>query len=253
MGDVLTKDSVKIVCESLGTGGVEAIAKALETDTSIQSLELGVNACGVVRAFPAIAHMLNANNALTELSVWGNQITDSACKNLATGLLQRAPLRVLRLNNNVIGSKGVTHLAPGFHRLRIIDFAGNKIDDIAADVLVNALKKAVQDGKGVLEELHLSSNLITDKGGCAVASLLGSNQQHIALIDLSSCRIGDQTVVAMARAVPSAPAIFAVDLRNNANIGSIGRQALSRLERGGVVAVDEFKDDNEGGQDSGEL
>eukprot|EP00729_Bicosta_minor_P009574 gene9574-2886_t len=121
----------------------------------------------------ALAESLNANTALTTLSIGGNAIANEGAAALADVLKTNRMMTTLSLGGNSIGASGAIAIAEALKTnsmLTSLDLGGNSIPNEGALALADALKT-----NAVLTTLYLDSNLITDEACDAFVDALKIN------------------------------------------------------------------------------
>lgn len=140
----------------IGPTGAVHLAKALETNDTLQRLDLGSNTIGDVGA-AAIAKLLKRGQAPTDL--------------LKTSSLHR--LRHLCVWSNQITAEGVIQLAHALQSngtLEVLNLGGNDMGDVGAHALAEMLRC-----NGTLRRLHIANANIGRKGANDLASGLATN------------------------------------------------------------------------------
>ncbi|KAL0225873.1 hypothetical protein P9112_013197 [Eukaryota sp. TZLM1-RC] len=176
-----------------------ALARALESNSTLTKLELGNNNITSEGA-SALARALESNSTLTKLDLWGNNITAEGASALARALESNSTLTKLDLQNNNITSEGASALARALESnstLTTLDLSSNTITSEGASALARAL-----ESNSTLTKLDLESNYITSEGACALARALESNSTLTGL-DLRFNNITDEGASALARALES--------------------------------------------------
>lgn len=162
----------------LGSSGMVWLVEELKTDTSVLSLDLSCNNIRVSGG-TALAGALESNTTLTSLDLHSNALLSSA-RAFATMLLRNQSLTHLNLRTNGIGANGAAALAKALGtdqcRLTSLNLRDNSIMAVGAAALAVALK-----ANPVLKDLDLSENLIKEAGAATLAEALGSNGSLTAL------------------------------------------------------------------------
>lgn len=118
------------------------MAKALESNTTLQHLSLAMNEIGDVGAL-ALAKALESNTTLQRLSVVANEIGDVGAQALAQALEKNSTLQELQLDMNLIGDDGAQTLAQALKTNATLKCLGLSLNPIYCEG-VQALDKAVQ-------------------------------------------------------------------------------------------------------------
>ena len=130
--------SIYFVGREIGDAGAKAIAGALK-GTSITSLSLGNNKIGNVGA-QAIAEAL-PYTSITSLHLWNNEIGDAGAKAIA-GALPYTSITSLHLWNNEIGDEGARAIAGAIKdntSITYLDVWNNKIGNVGARAIAEAI------------------------------------------------------------------------------------------------------------------
>ncbi|KAL0206005.1 hypothetical protein P9112_001312 [Eukaryota sp. TZLM1-RC] len=203
--------------------GASALARALESNSTLTELNLRRNNITDEGA-SALARALESNSSLTTLDLQFNNITDEGASALARALESNSTLTRLSLQNNKITDEGASALARALESnssLTTLDLLGNNITDEGASALARAL-----ESNSTLTELNLQSNNITDEGASALARALESNSS-LTELNLWRSNITDEGAGALARALETNSTLTTLNLGNN-NITSEGASALAR-------------------------
>jgi len=137
---------ISFVGIDLGSVQVRLLAKALENNTTCESIDLsrkGLNDEDGV----ALAEMLKVNRNLRKLELEGNNLSIKSAKALAEALMSNATLRMLDLESNNITSAGndqtgVVAFADALkqnHALRCLNLVRNHVTHQGGDPLVQAM------------------------------------------------------------------------------------------------------------------
>ena len=168
---------IEFLRNNISDNGAVAIARALQTNTTLLSLKIRENPIGE-KGVVAIAESLQTNHTLTELYLVVSDVDLNGARALAETLKVNTSLRILNLFDNEIGNDGVTVLAEGLVEngsLEELNLGGNRIQDEGAITLANILPEIK------LSALYLYDNPITDVGGTALVQGLANNTSLIKL------------------------------------------------------------------------
>ena len=157
LSELLSKLTTYTVDEKIGDTEVIKIAKALEINNTLTTLNLPQNNISNIGA-TALAKALKINNTLTTLNLQQNDIGDEGVFALAEALKTNNTLTTLNLQQNDIGNEGVNRLVHVLFRrenesLIDIDFKYN--NKITADVFEN-LKDTIIMNR-TLQKLELNN------------------------------------------------------------------------------------------------
>jgi len=128
---------------NVGDAGAQAVAKALKSNETLQRLGLGENDIGDVGA-QALAKALNSNASLQRLDLWSNEIRDEGAQAIAIALESNETLQRLDLSQNEIGDGGVQAIAKALQSnatLEHLDLSHNEIGDGGVQAIAKALQK----------------------------------------------------------------------------------------------------------------
>eukprot|EP01135_Chromosphaera_perkinsii_P001615 Nk52_evm85s207 gene=Nk52_evmTU85s207 len=134
--------------------GCSIICKALQTNTSVNILDMGDNFIGKVGILEA-GELLFKNNCLEELGLSGNEVeSDQDWLPLFQSLKDNKCLKKLFLAYNSVGDVGLSELANQVSSsvLQFIDLEGNRVTDGGAKELIQAIQMDNQPLREVLME-----------------------------------------------------------------------------------------------------
>lgn len=148
--------------------------------------------------------------SLKVLQIDGSGLTAQTAKAIATAV-QASSLETLHLSSNQIKTDGAIALAFALKDsgLDSLNLAGNGISNEAAIVFGDILKEHSTN----LKELDLSVNPIECLGAIAIASALPKSR--LETLHLNGCRIRDQGIMKLCRAVQSSPRLTQLGLSGN--------------------------------------
>jgi len=169
-----------------------------------------------------IASDLQFMAALTELTLWSNNIGDDGAKAIAEALKVNVVLTELRLGGNTIGNEGAKAIAEALKVNTVVtelNLGLNFIGDIGAKAIAEALKV-----NAVLTTLGLFNNSIGNDGANAIAEALKVNAV-LTILDLQINKIGDLGAKAISESLKVNAVLTKLWLNNN-KIGDKGKQAV---------------------------
>ncbi len=145
--------------------------------------------CDMDDCTKAIAKALPRSKALEVLSLRSCSITAQGAATLARGLQQNTTLRRLNLDDNSIGDDGLMELASALPHtsLTALSANGNGITDKAMGAT----------GLSKVDELHLKTNQITDRGALDFARTLMDGDCHLTWVSLQENQVtkrGGETI-----------------------------------------------------------
>ncbi|KAH3758964.1 NOD3 protein [Pelomyxa schiedti] len=168
----------KITDNKIGSEGATSIARALESNKSLVSLDLWANEIGYHGA-TSIARALKTNKSLVSLDIALNEIWDIWGEAAARALELNKSLMYLSLFGNKIGSRGATTIAGALElnkSLVSLNLSLNHIGDPGA----TSIARALESNKSLLY-LFLGHNKIRGEGATSIARALKSNKSLVSL------------------------------------------------------------------------
>ncbi|CAG8465656.1 12004_t:CDS:2 [Ambispora gerdemannii] len=109
----------------IGYKGAESIAKTLEVNQSLISLDLDHTKIGT-KGCEAIAKALEKNNTLQKLILAENYIEDRGAEVLADGLLLNSSISIVDLEGNMIGDVGANNIVKAMDKSAALAFAQSR-------------------------------------------------------------------------------------------------------------------------------
>lgn len=189
-------------CNPLGDTGGAAVARMLESNSTLQLLNLSDTELGM-QALVAIANALaGPNSALKSVALDNGRIRstqDEIAQHFARALACNDTLLHLRLGKLNIGDAGLGTLVDyGLtrnHALTVLDLRCNRLTSTCAPVLKRLLQSCP-----ALEELCLANNRLGDEGAAAIAEGLESNDT-LSWLELCCNGINDHGLTELAFAL----------------------------------------------------
>jgi Ran GTPase-activating protein (RanGAP) involved in mRNA processing and transport len=225
-----TQSNLRILdvsCNKIGVPGLQAFAKFLVVDRTIEGFYAGCNNLGPVGA-AYLANVLKHNYTLRDLRLADNQIGDAGASLLVEGLAgndsRDADFERLDLSWNGIGLDGAISFAEALKenaKVEMVDLTGNQIDSRGAEAIADAISY-----NHSLRELTLTHNQIGNVGAMAFAMALGKLSCHLHKLNWQENPMTDEGTASLQR-VPQ--------LRRNQQYW-LG-QLLRDLARGTVTSV----------------
>eukprot|EP00808_Paulinella_micropora_P009205 g5181.t1 len=186
-------------------------------DLSDKSLE--------VAGTSAVAKGLQVNNTLQTLDLYKNNIGPDGAKAIGKVLEVNSSLKTLDLSFNGIGDEGLKHIAAALKENKTVielRMGGNKIGPAGAKAIANMLK----ENKTVIE-LRMGANKIGPSGAEAIANMLKVNKS-ITTLNLNLNNIGPDGAAAIGKALEVNTALQVLNLYSN-NIGPEGAAAIADM------------------------
>ena len=159
----------------VGTTGMKALSAMLETNMTLQVIDLRTTFIDSQIAARALGQALVENKSLVELKLSGNCAINFS-HHLAYALQFNACLRKLFLCSTHVGNDGAIALANALEinrTLQILDLTDCQVGQVGAIALA---QKAVS-GNEILEELHLVDNPMEEAGSHALLNALKDNKR----------------------------------------------------------------------------
>jgi len=156
----------------VGSQEIIAVLDALKANTYLRSLQLNKPVDNSVMV--VLANMLQQNQTLHDLSLFGIQVDDEQAIALARGLQQNRGLESLFLMDNEIGPQGMAVLGPAIAQhptLRYFCLSNNRLGDKEAVVLAVAI-----ENHPTLVGLEVDENGMSDSGAGALRDALKRNK-----------------------------------------------------------------------------
>ncbi len=202
----------------VGTCGGKTLSAALETNSTLQCLELAKTSVREALSWSCFTR-------LTTLVLVDNAIDDTGARAVATMLGKKGVLCKLNLSQNSITAAGAQALATalmGNSTLTTLLLFRNKVGGVGAQALALALHRNT-----ALEILQLSWNIpaIGDIGAKAIATALAHNTTIVSL-DLSGSHIGQHGASFLATALHTNTTLKALHCTGN-NLMDEGGKAFA--------------------------
>ncbi len=174
--------SIKLNRDIFEAGMIQNLAKAMETNTNLQSIDLsGVPLTDIDTT--TIIHILQTH-PLSSINLSQTYLIDTSATAIA---------EILKVNTS----------------LKTINLASNSIGAVAGQKIVEALKV-----NNTLEMVNLSGNIRLGAGGNAIGEAL-TNNTSITNLDLSSCYLTPDAVINIAKALRSNKTLGSLNLSHN--------------------------------------
>ena len=199
---------------------LEQISHMLMRNTAL--MELMLNGCNLV-SISALSEALAANTTLSTLSLAQNKIRDIA--ELAGGIAANHSLRVLNLSGNELNTASVAAFIEGLRRnstLNELDLSSN----LLTGHVVASLGTTLQCNDCNLQDVNLNSNDLQDCDlGLLFGTSLGTDKVTSSLhkLHMANCRLSDAHGESLAVAIPKLPMLLEVHLGENAFSASTKR------------------------------
>ncbi|QDZ20088.1 leucine-rich repeat-containing protein [Chloropicon primus] len=167
-------------CEKLHTTPVSQILKYLNGSS------VPVNHYGISRnGLRALAHALQVNKSVEDISLESNNITDSGGLDDFFHILSgNKTIKSVNLSSNKIGSRGCKALSRFLLektcRIEELNLSNNRLTDKSAKCILSALEHNTS-----IKSLNLSRNFLTGKSSVVLCDFLSSHNMHLQSLDLS--------------------------------------------------------------------
>jgi len=225
-GDAAPIQHLNLSVNGCGDEGIVALARALQSNTTLVSLDIEDNAICDVGA-TALAQGLTHNVALEKLDLHNNGIGPAGAKALGRALAANASLKTLMLTFNQVADDGAYHLAESLKSnsaLETLSLASNDIGPDGADWLSFALET-----NNTLRTLLLSDNSVGSLGAASLADALSLNSS-LETLYLSFNEIGTLGTKRLANGLKRNSALRDLGLGVN-SMGDSGAKEMATLLR----------------------
>ncbi|KAK1889510.1 Leucine-rich repeat-containing protein 74A [Dissostichus eleginoides] len=231
----------------LGTKALAIVLQMLQTNITIQSLNLSNNQLGQEGAY-TISKMLSENYYVKSLKLSGNDFDDAAAKYFADALKGDYVIKELDLSHNMFSFTGGQHLG---HMLAAN--VGIEVLNLSWNPLRLGGAMAVSAGLKVnstLKQLDLSWNAFGQMEAESLGQAL-KNNRTLVLLDLSGNHVDDQAVTLLCQGLITNETLGVLKLSQNplTNIGALTllktvknnmKSALEEIDISTVFVNEEF-------------
>ena len=193
----ITVKTLNLHDNGIGESGTKHLSTMLKENCFITHLDLSGNAIGN-NGTRAIGEMLWENGALQELNLTSCGVRGKDVRRFSDALGRNITLKSLICSYNDFGDQGAVLLASGLRAnrtLRYLDLSWNNIRLTGVKTLAEAVKVNQQ-----LRELDLSCNYFLDAGATALGKAIVSNRS-LKTLCISNCGLQNRGAFAMAKAV----------------------------------------------------
>ncbi|KAH3758966.1 Protein NLRC3 [Pelomyxa schiedti] len=220
--------SLNLNDNEIGNEGATNIAGVLELNKSLVSLDISSNAIGSEGA-TIIGRALESNKSLVSLDISANNIGNEGTTSIARALELNKSLVYLNISWNSIGSKGATIIAGALElnkSLVSLDIRRNSIGSEGATTIARALE--LNKSLVSLDLLYneIGNNKIGSEGATNIARALELNKSLVSL-NISHNKIGSEGARSIARALELNKTLVSLDISRN-DIGSEGETIITR-------------------------
>lgn len=203
--------------DTLAESDLDWIASWLPTNSHVKLLKLSyIPLSGV---FDSMATAIAKNTAITEVHLSFCSFSPQDGLMLANLIKSNSTITKLMLANNNLEEEGGRAILDAF-RVVVPEPTGDGSD--AHDVL-----EAPESGNTTITSLNLSGNNLNGSLGTELAGIVDS---AVEVLNLSQNRLGDATVVALAKALMGRGAIKNLNIADN-NLGDTAATALADMLR----------------------
>ncbi|KAJ3121023.1 hypothetical protein HK098_004063 [Nowakowskiella sp. JEL0407] len=192
----------------------EELCSALETNSTLKTLDLGAVKEEDLKSVNFIGRLIRENTALFELDLTGNQIGDELAEEIAETISRNTNLKSLSLK----GACGMSELSSLSIKKVYITLENNLTDRGAG-----AFGRALEINWSLLS-LDLQSNSIADEGVKEICKGIKANATLVELI-LRNNLIGDSGAASLSSALVFNSTLITLDLSEN-NIGEKGAMSI---------------------------
>ncbi|XP_059818068.1 NACHT, LRR and PYD domains-containing protein 3-like isoform X2 [Hypanus sabinus] len=215
----------RLIDVGLTDSGVEDLASALSTNTSLMELDMSENELGDAGVKIVSAALRNPECKIQKLRLDGVGLTDSGAEDLTSALSTNPSLMELQLTGNKLGDSGVKLVSAALRnpecKIQTLCLRDVGLTDSGAEDLVSALSINPS-----LMELDLSNNELGDTGVKLVSAALRNPECKIQKLVLNYVGLTDSGAEDLASALSTNPSLTQLDLSGN-NLGDSGVKLMS--------------------------
>jgi Ran GTPase-activating protein (RanGAP) involved in mRNA processing and transport len=246
----------------IGYEGCRILARGLEDNESLLSLDISNNELGPNIALPLAKSLITSQ--VIELNIAGNKLGDPGALNLfymfSTGAPRNAVIQNLdissnnistmgvsrifdalgrngsvkefNISNNNLGGKGIVSLANLFwdnRTIKVFQISNCDLGFDGADAIATGLTKNL-----CIESLNVSKNTFKDEGAIAIAAALKENT-HIKSLDMSGCRIREEGGKALADYIKGSGTLVKIELKDNTLYDEAGRALHEAMKQNQIL------------------
>jgi Ran GTPase-activating protein (RanGAP) involved in mRNA processing and transport len=212
----LTKLSLVLASNDLGSAGLAELAPALYRNTSIKVLDISANCLSDMESATLLRDILRRNKTITTLDLSRNDFgqTTGAVECIADGLGSNSTLTEIDLSGCRLRLVAVSILAQTLGSrnttLQKLTLANNSITSTSVGVLLETMEH-----NSHITDLDLQNNPIGDEGASLLARSLGNNAlPKLTRLSLYQChRVGNDGFMALVSALEQNTSLLQLDLR----------------------------------------
>eukprot|EP01060_Flectonema_neradi_P030809 TRINITY_DN4545_c0_g1_i1.p1 TRINITY_DN4545_c0_g1~~TRINITY_DN4545_c0_g1_i1.p1 ORF type:complete len:448 (+),score=90.72 TRINITY_DN4545_c0_g1_i1:49-1344(+) len=230
-----TITSIDFSHNNMGDDGLKYLAQVLKVNNFIKNLNVSCNGIGDGGGL-SIAGALLTNRSLTDLNMLGNELTCISAQALGTALRTNLDLTKINLSWNKIGHRGAKVLAAAMEKNQLfqLDLGGQSgplkdspgLSDEGTQYICEAWKK--WGVKGIHNNLCLWHNDIGKKGAAAIADLL-HDHELIMDLNISWNSIGDDGLDKISNALIAGKTVLKNGNFAHNIIGDIGGREIAKV------------------------
>ena len=217
-----TIQTLDMSCNSMSNSGAVAISGAIKSNKSLKELDLGNNNITEVGA-KVISEATEVTTTLQKLILNGNKIFDNGAESISDSLKINESLQELNLGGNKITEKGAEKISEAIKvttTLKRLNLQANKISDNGAAAISDSLKSNIS-----LQELNLSLNNITEKGAEKISEAI-TVTRTLQILNLSINKISDNGTAAISESLKINRSLQELHLERN-QITEVGATEMS--------------------------
>lgn len=214
------------------TEGFQAICGALEENSTLVALDLSRNDATGPQYVEAIARMVKTNRTLQILELGFSRIDAEKLPILVEALEENQTLTQLGLGFNLIGPEGICtilKIAETKHSIKVLDLSGNKIGPEGGKLIADILKNNT-----TLSELDLAYNYLGPDGANAILNAIRSNPT-LRSLSLSCNQLDGSNANSIAAMLGQNTALSALDFSCNQLFfpaGASGKESIDSIVGG---------------------
>jgi Ran GTPase-activating protein (RanGAP) involved in mRNA processing and transport len=209
---------LNVTGNTLGSAGFGEIASALYRNTSIQRLDVSNNGLDDLASANALRELLCQNKTITSLCMERNTFgsNDASVRFIGEGFRTNATLQELNLSACELDDQGLSILAESLGQqkraLVKLNLSANQISCTGLRALVNNATAALSN----VTRVDFSQNSVLNEGAFFLAETLRlQTLQSLKWLELGSCGISDDGLVALMSALQENETLDDLDLIKN--------------------------------------
>ncbi|MEN7551537.1 hypothetical protein AAG747_26705 [Rapidithrix thailandica] len=211
-GTVIAGGKLDCCKQNLGPAGAHMLSKALQKNTTIQSILFGTGGIGNEGA-KSVAGLIAQNQYIRTVYLGCNLIESQGVEYLSQALTDNTSVRALWLKRNPVGVEGARKIAGLLKQnsnIRTLDLVNTRIGYQGVKYLVEVLL----ENNYPLEILYLSGNTLDSRAAVLLAELV-ANSTSLKELLLSVNNLGDNGAVQLAKGLSQNQHLLNLGLASN--------------------------------------